>query len=86
MRWLIGAGPPKAILVIFSRSFLIIFCLKALEKFEKNGTSSVRMRGGDHLGYSNISKKTLCSVEFKSATNHYRLKRFLQNDRRRADL
>ena len=48
--------PLEAILVIFGRRALIFFCLKALEK-NKNDTTFVRMRSGDHLGDAKMSKK-----------------------------
>ena len=46
----------EAILVIFGRRALIFFCLKALGKIPKEH-HFVRMRSGDHLGDSKMSKK-----------------------------
>ena len=51
------AGPPvEAILVIFGRRALIFLVWKLLEK-TKNDTTFVRMRSGDHLGDTKMSKK-----------------------------
>ena len=47
---------------------LIFICLKALEKM-KNDTTSVRMRGGDHLGYKKCRKKAPRSSELNFLTN-----------------
>ena len=52
----------------------------------KNDTTFVRMRSGDHLGDAKMSKKVPHSVEFNFFINCDRLKRFSQNERRRADL
>ena len=52
----------------------------------KNDTTFVRMRSGDHLGDAKMLKKAPRSVEFNFLTNCVRQKRFLQNERRRADL
>ena len=55
----------------------------------KNDITFVRMRSSDHLGDSKMSKKKKKAphfVEFKFLTNRHRQKRFLQNERRRADL
>ena len=52
----------------------------------KIDTTFVRMRSGDHLGYAKMSKRAPRSVEFIFFINCDRQKRFLQNERRRADL
>ena len=52
----------------------------------KNDTTFVRMRSGDHRGDAKMSKKGTRFVEFNFLTNRKRQKRFLQNERRRADL
>ena len=52
----------------------------------KNNTPFVRMRSGDHLGDAKMSKKAPRSVEFNIFINCHGQKRFLQNERRRADL
>ena len=52
----------------------------------KNDTAFVRMRSGDHLGDAKMSKKAPRSVEFNFFINCDRQERFLQNERRRADL
>ena len=53
----------------------------------KNDTTFVRMRSGDHLGDAKMSKKRAPrSVEFNFFINYDRQKRFLQNERRRADV
>ena len=44
------------------------------------------VRSGDHLGDAKFRKKPPRSVEFTFFCYCDRLKRFLQNDRRRADL
>ena len=52
----------------------------------KNDATFVRMRNGDHLGDAKMSKKGTSPVEFNFFNNCDRQKRFLQNERRRADL
>ena len=52
----------------------------------RNDNTFVRMRSGDHLGDSKMSKKAPSFIEFNFLTNCVRHQRFLQNERRRADL
>ena len=52
----------------------------------KNDTTFVCMHSGDHLGDAKMSKKAPRSFEFNFFINCDRQKRFLQNERRRADL
>ena len=52
----------------------------------KIDTTFVRLRSGDHLGDSKMSKKGTRSVEFNFFTTCDRKKRFSQNERRRANL
>ena len=53
----------------------------------KNGTTFVRMRSSDHLGDAKkMSKRASRSTEFNFFINCDRQKRFLQNERRRADI
>ena len=52
----------------------------------KNEATFVRMRSGDHLGDAKMLKKASRSDEFNFFINCDRQKRFLQNERRRADL
>ena len=77
--------PLEAFLVIFGRRAFIFFVWKLLEKM-KNDATLVRMRSGDHLGDAKMSKRAPRSVEFNYFINCDRHKRFLQNERRRADL
>ena len=77
------AGPLEALLVIFGRSILILF--QRSRKNMKNDTIFVRTRSSDHVEDAKMSKMTPRFVEFNFLTNHNRLKRFSQNERR-ADL
>ena len=53
----------------------------------KNDTTFVRMRSGDHLGDTKMSKKGhLALSNFNLFINCDRHKRFSQNERRRVDL
>ena len=52
----------------------------------KNDTTFVHMRSGDPLGDAKCPKRAPCSVEFNFFINCDRQKRFLQNERRGADL
>ena len=54
----VEAGPPlEAILVIFSRSFLIfLFLFESSWKNMKNDTTFVHMRSGDYLGDAKMWK------------------------------
>ena len=52
----------------------------------KNDITFVRMRSGDHLGGAKCRKRAPRSVEFNFFIKCDRHKRFLQNERRRADL
>ena len=52
----------------------------------KNDTTFVRMRSGDHLGDAKMSKMAPRSVKFNFIIDYDRQKRFLQNERKRADL
>ena len=52
----------------------------------KNDTTFVRIRSGDHLGNTKMSKEAHRSIEVFFFINCDRQKRFLQNERRIADL
>ena len=54
----------------------------------KNNATFVRMRSGDHLGDAKMSKKGTSRrrIYINFLNNCDRLKRFSQNERRRADL
>ena len=52
----------------------------------KKDTTFVRMRSDHHLGDAKMSKRAPRSVEFSIFINCDRQKRFLQYERRRADL
>ena len=52
----------------------------------KNDTTFVRMRNGDHLGDAKMSKKGTSLRRINFFINCDRQKRFLQNERRKADL
>ena len=52
----------------------------------KNDTTFVRMRSGNHLGDTKMSKRAPRSVEFNFFNNCDRQKRFSQTERSRADL
>ena len=78
--------PLEAILVIFGRRALIFFFVwKHLEKYE-NDTTFVRLRSCDHFETQKCRKRAPRSTEFNFFINCDRHKRFLQNERRRADL
>ena len=49
--------PLEAILAIFGRRALTFFLFESSWKNMKNDTTFVRMRSGDHLGDTNMSKK-----------------------------
>ena len=81
------AGPPlEAILVIFGRRALIFFCLKALGKKWKMTPLLCACAVVITLETQKCRKRAPRSVEFNFFNNCDRHKRFLQNERRGADL
>ena len=78
--------PLEAILVIFGRRALIFFCLKALGKKWKMTPLLCACAVVITLETPKCRKRAPRSVEFNFFNNCDRHKRFLQNERRRADL
>ena len=78
--------PFEAILVIFSRTALIFFCLKALKKKQKMTPLLCACAVVITLETQKCRKWAPRSVEFNFFINCDRQKRFLQNERRRVDL
>ena len=82
------AGPPpplEAILAIFGRSFLNLFCWKGLGKIWKLTPLLCTCAVASTLETQKCRKKAPCFVEFNFFTNRNRRKQFSQNERR-ADL
>ena len=83
----IKAGPPEAILVIFSRRSLFFFvCLKAFGKYKKWHHFCAHVQWWSPRRHKTVEKKAPRFVEFNFLTNRNRQKQFSQSEIRRADL
>ena len=80
--------PLEAILVIFGRRALIFFCFvwKVLEKYEKWHHFCAHAQWWSPWRRKNVEKRHLAPLNLTFFINCNRQKRFLQNERRRADL